>query len=115
MNIFLSISQAVPVLIWIFSSAFLFASADLLFRYWYQISSSTAFIAGLIIASVGMFCLAMSFPHHNVAAAIIISILLNIMIYLIAAYLFFGDTISYKDGLGLIVAFGAIYILEGMK
>ena len=115
MNIFVSISYSLPALVWIFTSGLLFAIADLSLRYWYQISSSLFFSLGMIIALCGVFCLAMSFPHHNVAAAIIVSILFNIMLYLLGAYLFFGDTISYKEGIGLIVAFGAIYILEGMK
>ena len=115
MSIFLSISHTLPALIWIGASGLLFASADVLFRYWYEISSSPIFVIGLMIASLGMFCLAMSFPHHNVAAAIIISILCNIMIYLIAAYFIFGDVISVKDAIGLLIAFAAIYILEGMK
>lgn len=115
MSQLLTFSQILPPLIWIGMSSLLFTTGDIFFRYWLQSSGNMLFAGGLFLVCIGMFCLAMSFPSQNIAVATVVAILLNITFYLIAAYIIFGDMISIKESVGLLLGFAAIFILEGMK
>lgn len=111
----LTLSYMFPAFLWISASACLFAVGDVVFRYWYQLESTAYFISGFAITCAALFCLAMSFPHQNIAVATIVCILLNITLYLILAYFIFGDVITIRQSIGLLLGFAAIYVLEGIK
>ena len=115
MTSLMSISQLLPPIIWIGLSASFFTMGDIFFRFWYQSSSTLYFIIAFCISTTGIFFLSMSFPHQNIAVATVACILINITLYLIAAFLIFGDMITIKQSIGLLLGFAAIFILEGMK
>lgn len=114
MSPLLSLSAALPPLIWIAFSAILFTSGDIVFRFWYQSSSTLFFVVALTLVTIGMFFLAMSFPHQNIAVATVVAVLINITLYLVAAFLIFGDMPTIKEAIGLLLGFVAIYILEAL-
>ncbi len=109
------LSQLLPPFVWISLSAVLFTSADILFRFWYQSTTTLYFLMAFCISAIGIFCLSMSFPYQNIAVATVVCILINIALYLIFAFLIFGDIITIKQSIGLLIGFTAIFILEGMK
>lgn len=111
----LTLSYTLPPMAWIVLSAVLFTGGDVLFRFYFEYKLAYGFIGAFLIATVGLFCLVMSFPHQNIAVATVICILLNITAYMIAAYFFFGDVPSVRESLGLMMGFGAIVVLEGFK
>lgn len=112
MNFFVSISGLLPPMLWMLLSGFFFASGDVTFRFWYEKSSSLIFAAAMFISMIGIFCMAMSFPGKNIALAVIVTILFNIIIYLAFAYFIYDEVITLKQAIGLTIAFVAIYILE---
>lgn len=111
----ISFSQLLPPLMWIGLSSLFFTVGDIIFRFWIQNTANLHFLGGLIFVCIGMFCLAMSFPSQNIAVATVVAILLNITLYLIAAYFIFGEMITIRESVGLLLGFAAIYILEAMK
>lgn len=115
MNFFIQTSTLLPPIIWIALSSALFATGDIVLRFWISTHSNLTFILGLGIISIGMFFLSMSFPSQNIAVATVVSILLNISLYLLLAFFIFGDIITIKESIGLIVGFLAIFILEALK
>jgi multidrug transporter EmrE-like cation transporter len=115
MTYILNISYAIPALAWIALSSVLFTVGDFIFRYWIENSLLSVFIIGFFTFSAALFCLIMSFPHENIAVASVLAILINITLYLIVAYFVYGDVISIRQSVGLLLGFASIYVLEGMK
>ena len=111
----LAFSQLLPAMAWISISALFFTAGDVLFRSWFQSYWSFGFIIALAVYIIGACALVMSFPSENIAVATVIAILANITLYLIAAYFIYGDMISIRESMGLLLGFAAIYVLEGMK
>ena len=111
----LTFSQALPPLAWILLSSLFFAVGDILFRCYFEYKWTYGFVGALAVSFLGLFFLTMSFPYENIAVATVIAILLNIALYLTGAFLLFGDMVSVREGVGLLVGFSAIVILEGLK
>ncbi len=54
----------------------------------------------------------LSFFEKNIALATILVVIANAMSYLIVAYAMYGDTISYRQIIGLLFGIVAFIILE---
>lgn len=108
-------SQALSPIMWIILGSTFLTAGDISFRYYIENHWSYGFIISFGIYTIGMFLMVMSFFGQNIAVATVIAILLNISGYLALAYFLFGDTIGVREGVGLILGFVAIYLLEGMK
>ncbi len=108
-------SQLLPSLSWIIISSLFLTAGDISFRYYIENHWNMGFVVSFGIYMIGIFFLTMSFFGQNIAVATVIGILFNITTYLIFAYFLFGDMISIRESIGLLLGFAAIFLLEGLK
>lgn len=108
-------SQLLPPLAWIIIGSSFLTAADISLRYYIENHWNFGFSISFFIYTIGMFFMLMSFFSQNIAVATVVAILFNITGYLILSYFLFGDSISIRESIGLLLGFAAIYLLEGLK
>lgn len=107
-----SISALMPALGWMLFSAGLLTIGDVVFRVWLNQQFSFGFWAVLLVYVVGIFCLMLSFFGEHIAIAGAICIIANSVIYLVVAYLIYGDTISPWQMVGMVLGIAAIFAMQ---
>lgn len=109
---FFVFSQTLSPLFWILFSGVFLTVGDVIFRFWQQYSFWNGFLLAFSFYMVGIFCLMMSFFSENIAIATIAAVVVNTVVYLLASYFFFGDTISFLECCGVILGLTAIALIE---
>lgn len=106
------LANSLPPIVWALLAGFILTGADIVFRYWQDTPWRGGFWVALGIYTVGVMCMMFTFFGKNIAIATMLTVLINMISYLVVAYFIFGDTLSpiklFGLGLGLI----AIFVLE---
>ena len=82
---------------------------DIIMKKWVMSNDLYLFISGLFIYMIGMIFLAYSFKYKNIAVASTIFVLFNVITLSIVSWLYFKETLSTTQLIG--IAFGIISIL----
>lgn len=82
---------------------------DIIMKKWVISNNIYLFISGLIIYMIGMIFLAYSFKYKNIAVASTIFVLFNVITLSIISWLYFKETLSTTQLIG--IAFGIISII----
>lgn len=85
---------------------------DITMKKWVNTNSHTFYIAGLIVWLVGLMFLAQSFKYKNMAVASTIFVIFNVVTLSIVSWLYFKETLSTFQILGVIIGLVAIIVME---
>jgi drug/metabolite transporter (DMT)-like permease len=107
-----ALSLMFPVLAWIIASGVFLTVADILFRVGLSGRWHYGFLLVFFVYMIGMFCMMMTFFQQNIAIATVAAVLVNIVAYLAAAYILYGDTLSAMQIVGVALGVTAIAVLE---
>lgn len=110
-----AIAALMPHTYWVIISSLLLTLADILLRAWFDTQWSYGFPLIMGVYFIGIFALVMGFFGQNIALVTMIGIVLNIVFYLAYSYFAYGDALNYKQILGVLLGFAAIYLLEFSK
>ncbi len=102
-------------IIWLVLGGIALTIGDIIFKFWVEKTLpylSIAYIGGLALYILGLIFLVESFKTQNIAVASAVFVLINISILAIVSWLYFGDKLSLVQILGLLLAGGAIILLE---
>ena len=103
--------QYIPfVLLFIGGSILTFG--DIVMKKWVANNSIPVFITGLSIYLVGMVFLSLSYKYKNIAVASTIFVLFNIITLSIVSWLYFRETLSIYQIIGITLGLSSILFLE---
>jgi len=85
---------------------------DILMKKWVNTNNYIFYIVGLIIYLIGLNFLAQSFKFKNIAVASVIFVIFNVVTLSIVSWLYFKETLSMLQIIGMVVGIAAIVILE---
>ena len=85
---------------------------DIFMKEWVLKNENWLFIVGLIIYIIGLILLSFSFKYKNIAVASMIFVIFNIVTLLLASWLFFKDSLTYQQIIGIILGISSIVFLE---
>jgi len=106
------IAASLPTIVWTLLSGILWTIGDLTMRSWIETKWPYGFEVSLLICMVGVFCVMMSCFQQNIAIATLSAIVVNVIGYLIGAFLIFGDILSITQGIGIFLGLLSVSILE---
>jgi multidrug transporter EmrE-like cation transporter len=85
---------------------------DIVMKKWVTSHSYVFYIVGLVIYLVGLNFLAQSFKYKNIAVASVIFVIFNVVTLSLVSWLYFKETLSPLQILGIAVGICSIVILE---
>ena len=95
----------------IIAGAFL-VTGDLTFRFWLESGNRFLYFLGLIQYFAAMVLLVQSYRTHHIAIASVIMTILNASVVTLVLWRFFGDSLSVKQIIGMVLAVVGIVLLE---
>ena len=110
-----ALAALMPHTYWVVISSVLLTLADIMLREWFESHWAYGFPITLSVYCIGVFCLVMGFFGQNIALVTMIGILLNIVFYLGYSYFAYGDALNIQQIIGVMLGFGAIYLLKFSK
>lgn len=111
MNI-ITVSSLLSPVVWTLLSGIAYTAGDILLRIWFEEKFTLGFPFVFVIYMTGTFCMMMSFFGQNIAIATVAAIVVNVTLYVIAAYLLYGDPIHAWQVIGLVLGLVSLAILE---
>jgi len=85
---------------------------DIFMKKWVNTQTHTWYIIGLIIYIIGMNFLAQSYRYKNIAVASVIFVIFNIITLAIVSRLYFKESLSPLQIIGVITGIAAVILLE---
>ena len=79
---------------------------------WVNTQTHTWYIIGLIVYMIGMNFLAQSYRYKNIAVASVIFVIFNIITLAIVSRLYFKESLSPLQIIGVITGIAAVILLE---
>jgi drug/metabolite transporter (DMT)-like permease len=107
-----SVALFFPGLVWTLFSGVVLTVGDIILRSWIETKWAHGFELAFLVYVFGVFCMMMSFFHQNIAVGTVAAVVLNAVLYLVAAHFFFGDTIGAWQITGIVLGIIAFAILE---
>ena len=99
-------------LIIIFCGGVILTAGDIILKKWIETNKSLFYVIGILIYIVGLNFLAQSFKFKNIAVASVMMVIINVIILSIFSWLYFKETLSIYQIIGIILGLAAITILE---
>ena len=87
-------------------------AGDIFMKEWVKNDSMVFYVIGILIYLVGMNFLAASFKFKNIGVASLILVLFNIIVLTIVSWLFFKETLSVPQLIGIVMGLVSVTILE---
>lgn len=100
-----------PLLI-LFLGGLVLTAGDLVMKSWVGNGRVALFLIGLVIYMVGLIFLSQSFRYQHIAVASLVLVVFNVITLVIISYLFFKETLSILQIIGLILGLIAVGLLE---
>lgn len=85
---------------------------DIVFKYWLTDSKVILYVLGLSLYVLGLVCLVQSFKIKNIAVASAIFVIVNITTLAIVSSIFFNESLTIKQIVGILLSFIVVLILE---
>jgi multidrug transporter EmrE-like cation transporter len=85
---------------------------DIMMKKWVNTNSYIFYIIGMIIYLVGLNFLAQSFKFKNIAVASVIFVIFNVVTLSIVSWIYFKETLSPVQIVGMVLGILSIVILE---
>lgn len=85
---------------------------DIIMKKWAVNNSVFLFITGLSIYMIGLLFLAQSFKYKNIAVASTIFVIFNVVTLSIVSWLYFKETLSPFQIVGIILGLSSVIFLE---
>jgi multidrug transporter EmrE-like cation transporter len=101
-----------PAILLLFLGALIDTFGDIIMKKWVITKSLWVFAAGMFTYLVGLGFLAYSYNYKNIAVASAIFVVLNIILLLLASWLYFKEPLSVLQIVGIIIGIIAIVVLE---
>lgn len=101
--------------VWIVLGGVFLTGGDILFRIFQSSQWKFGFVVAFCVYGIGSLCMMLSFFGENIAVASILTLVFNVLIYLAAAYFFFGDTVSHREIFGILLGLAAVMVIESGK
>ena len=99
-------------LLLLFFGALIDTMGDIIMKKWVINQNISTFILGMFTYMIGLSFLAYSYNYKNIAVASVIFVILNIVMLSFVSWLYFGESLSKYQILGIVVGVLAIIILE---
>ena len=87
-------------------------AGDILMKKWVANNNYLFYILGMLIYLVGLNFLAQSFKYKNIAVASIIFVLFNIITLSVFSWVYFKETLSIAQIIGIILGLISVIVLE---
>lgn len=100
-----------PILL-LFAGGVILTAGDIVMKKWVVNNSVFLFIAGLAIYLAGLVFLSFSFKYKNIAVASTIFVIFNIATLSIVSWLYFKETLSVYQLIGIALGICSIIFLE---
>lgn len=101
----------IPLLI-LFGGGVVLTVGDIFMKEWVKNDSMVFYIIGILIYLVGMNFLAASFKFKNIGVASLILVLFNIIVLTIVSWLFFKESLTVPQLIGIVLGLISVSILE---
>ena len=85
---------------------------DIFMKKWVNTNSAIFYFVGLIVYLIGLNFLAQSFKFKNIAVASTIFVIFNVVTLSIVSWLYFKETLSTLQIIGMIIGIIAIVVME---
>ncbi len=85
---------------------------DIVMKKWVINNSNLFYFLGIVTYLIGLNFLAQSFKYKNIAISSLILAIFNITVLLIVSWVFFKETLSPLQIVGIIIGITAVVILE---
>lgn len=96
----------------LFLGGLILTIGDLIMKKWVISDSKPLFVFGLAVYLVGLIFLAQSFKYKNIAAASTIFVVFNVLTLSLASWLYFKETLSGFQMLGIILGLCSVIFIE---
>jgi len=100
-----------PILL-LFIGGCVLTVGDIFMKKWVNTNTTIFYTIGLLIYLIGLNFLAQSFKFKNIAVASVIFVIFNVATLTLVSWLYFKETLSPLQILGIITGITAIVILE---
>ncbi len=87
-------------------------SGDIVMKQWVATDKKPFFFIGLAVYLVGLVFLSLSFKYKNIAIASVLLVIFNVSTLLLVSWLFYHETLSTWQVVGLLLGLAAVVILE---
>jgi multidrug transporter EmrE-like cation transporter len=104
-------AQYLPLIL-LFVGGSILTIGDIVMKKWILNNSTLIFITGMAIYLVGMIFLVHSFKYKNIAAASTIFVIFNIITLSIVSWLYFKETLTPFQLIGIALGISSIVFLE---
>jgi len=101
-----------PALLWCAVGGVILTVGDILFKFWVERPSPLLYVSGLALYLLGAVFLVQSYKSENIAVATVIFIVFNVVTLSIVSWLYFGERLSALQIGAVVLALGAIALLE---
>lgn len=92
--------------------AFIDTAGDIIMKKWVVSKNIWIFAAGMLTYLIGLGFLAYSYNYKNIAVASVIFVILNIIMLSIVSWLYFHESLSSLQIIGIIIGIIAIIVME---
>ena len=96
----------------LFVGGVILTAGDLVMKKWVVSNSLYTFIFGIFIYMLGMLFLAYSFKYENIAVASTIFVIFNVITLSIFSWLYFKETLTPFQIIGIIIGLVSVIFLE---
>lgn len=106
------INMNVLPIVLLFVGGVVLTVGDVVMKKWVNQSGWHLYFAGLMIYFVGLNFLAYSFKYKNIGVASLIFVLFNIVTLCFVSWVYFKETLSLLQILGIVIGLISVVILE---
>ncbi|MFH0869826.1 MAG: SMR family transporter [archaeon] len=99
-------------IILLLAGGLILTAGDIAMKKWVSTNSYIFYLIGMAIYLVGLNFLAQSFKSKNIAVASVIFVIVNVATLSIVSWLYFKETLSALQILGIMLGITAIVVLE---
>lgn len=85
---------------------------DLIMKKWVISDTTWLFILGIIVYTIGMCMMAVTFKYKNIAVASIMIVIFNVIFLSIISWLYFKEPLSYMQIFAIFLGLMSVVILE---
>lgn len=85
---------------------------DIVMKKWVTNNNYVFYIVGLIVYLIGLNFLAQSFKYKNIAVASVIFVIFNVVTLSLVSWLYFKETLSLFQIIGIVLGICSVIILE---
>ncbi len=100
------------VLLLLFLGGSILTIGDIVMKKWVTNNEIHLFIIGLLVYLIGLIFLSYSFKYKNIAIASVIFITFNVLTLSLISWIYFKETLSPYQLVGIVMGIGSILMLE---